>query len=116
MRTRAPTRAWGSTIAVGWIAGSVMALRVGFVELRHEPLQLLLERAHALEQLGQPRLGDHDPLGLPDRPRRRAQHLLAGRQTGRDPGLGAGDDTVPDGDMVGHPDLTGEDHAAPQPR
>src|SRR5262245_32210337 len=102
MRTRAPRRAWGSTMAVGWIAGSgwLIVSAGSAAERVGQVLQLLLERAHALEQFGQARLGDHDALGQADGPRRRAQHLLAGGQAGRDAGLSASDDAVADGDVI----------------
>src|SRR5262245_27635984 len=118
MRTRAPTRACESTRAVGWMADSgwLIVPSRSAAELLGQALQLLLERPHALEQLGQTRLGHHDPLGQADGPRRRAENLLAGRQARRDAGLRAGDDAVADGDVIGHADLTGEDHAASQPR
>src|SRR4029079_7255742 len=84
-RTPAPSRAPGSTRALGWIAS--LTDRARLAGLAAQLRQPLLERAPALQQLGQSRLGNHDAPGEPDGPRRRAEHLRAGLDAAPDPRL-----------------------------
>src|SRR6267143_5707836 len=113
-RTPASSRARGSTIAEGWMA-SVIALRLA-LELAAERLDRALQRAHALEQLGQPRLRREDPLGFEDGPRRRAEVPAARLEVRGHAGLRGHEGTVTDGHVIGHAHLTRQHDAAPQLR
>src|SRR6266850_459999 len=113
-RTPASSRARGSTIAEGWMA-SVIALRLA-LELTAERLDRALQRAHALEQLGQPRLRGEDAPRLHDGPRRRAEVAAARVEVRRHAALGRDQRAVADGHVIGHAHLTRQHDAAPQLR
>src|SRR5688572_29205002 len=95
-RTPSPTAARRSTSAVAWMSGAGI---VPCGRMALERLQPPLERAHALQQLGELALGEHDALGLEDRSRGRAEQLVARRHVGGHAGAGAHHRPVPDGDV-----------------
>src|SRR5262245_60702590 len=98
------------------LSATLAFLAAIFAEAGSQLLEPPLERAHPLQQLGQPGFGDHDPPRLRHRPGRSAEHSGPGLDAARNPGLGAGDHAVTERDMVGDADLAGEYHAAPQAR
>src|SRR3989442_280970 len=81
-RTPASSRARGSMIAEGWIA-SLIARPLAPERTAAEGLHRALQRAHALQQLGQARLRRDDPPRFHRGPRRRAEVAPAGGQVGR---------------------------------
>src|SRR5919201_2096195 len=115
IRTSASSCACGSTIAAGWIA-SLIARRFRPERPAAQRLHRPLQRAHTLEQLGQPRFRRKDALRLEDRARGAAEVAPARVEIARDAGLRADQRAVTDAHVVGHTDLSGQDDAASQPR
>src|SRR5881628_3128578 len=115
MRTSASSRARWSTIAAGWIA-SLIARRLAAERPAAERLHRALQRAHALQQLREPRLRREDPLGLENRPRGRTEVAPARVEIGRHARLRADQCAVADAHVVCDPDLPGQHHAASDAR
>src|SRR2546425_6465980 len=89
----------GSAPATGPLAGAGPRLERG------EPP---LHAAQAPRELRQVALEDEDALGLDQRARRRAEHLLARRDVAGEAGLRGDDGAVTDREMVGDAHLSGE--------
>src|SRR5207247_5974044 len=92
-------RAPGSTSAVEWTASAIGHL--AGAEPRLERREPPLHAAQAPRELRQLALEDEDALGLDQRARRRAEHLLARRDVARDAGLRGGASGVPAAAPVG---------------
>src|SRR3989442_985130 len=114
-RTPASSRARGSMIAEGWIA-SLIARPLAPERTAAEGLHRALQRAHALQQLGQARLRRDDPPRFHRGPRRRAEVAPAGGEVGRHAALRGDHGPVADADVVGDPHLPRQHHAAPKLR
>src|SRR5437667_11583 len=109
-------RAPGSTSAVEWTASAIGHL--AGAEPRLERREPPLHAAQAPRELRQLALEDEDALGLDQRARRRAEHLLARRDVAGEAGLRGDDSAVTDREMVGDAHRARVDHdalAAPHP-
>src|SRR2546428_807681 len=114
-RPPASTRARGWMIAGGWIA-SLIARPLAPERPAAEGLPRALQRAHALQQLGQARLRRDDPPRFHRGPRRRAEVAPAGGEVGRHAALRGDHGPVANADVVGDPHLPRQHHAAPKLR
>src|SRR5205809_5333580 len=92
-------RAPGSTSAVEWTASAIGHL--AGAEPRLERREPPLHAAQAPRELRQLALEDEDALGLDQRARRRAEHLLARRDVAGEAGLRGDERAVPDRAMDG---------------
>src|SRR5262245_26658406 len=115
IRTAGSSRARESTIADGWMP-SLISRRLWAMRTPGQGLHRALQRAHALEQLGQARLGGEDPLGLEKRPCGCAEVAPAGLEIRRHTGLRRDQRAVADAHMVRHPDLPRQHDTAPDAR